>query len=266
MQQSESIAALVAALAKAQGEIRNPALDKAHPHFKGFRYATLGSHIDAIREPLSRNGLILTQGVNSHGNEVSVSTQVAHISGEWMRSTVGMVLPDKATAQNLGAVVTYLRRYAMAAALMLTGDDDTDADEDREARQPQRPAPAPAPSTRDLLDPTPTRRAAPAKAAEAPKAAPAAKPDATRRWPDAGSDSVMLIRAVERDAGVIAVFCSHPVHGSVWVSFPGDYLQMDGVEVGRIAEIAWKWDPAGFYKATGCKAVSYVGSDPEIPY
>lgn len=245
MQTSEQIGKLVTALALAQSQTSNPALDKAHPHFKGFRYASLGAHLDAIRAPFAANGLIVTQGVTSEGNAVTVTTMIAHTSGEWMKSAVGMTLPEKATAQNLGAVVTYLRRYAIAAMCLLTGDDDTDADEDREARQPARPeprqenrsAPAPAPSakaSRDaLFGAEPVKR-------EAPLA-----------WPPDGTDIVTMRKVVDRENGVRAVLCEHPDHGKAWVAFGADFTVAENKRV----TLSWDFDErGGFIRAVEVSA------------
>lgn len=254
MQQSENIGSLVAAMAKAQLEVRNPALDRAHPHFKGFRYASLGAHLDAIREPFARHGLIVTQGVESSDKGVSVTTMIAHGSGEWMRSSVGMDLPERATAQNLGAIVTYLRRYAIASIALLTGDDDTDADEDRIARAPQpaaKPAQAPA---KPAAAPQPVAAPKPAATASALFAttpvgdAPVKRGVALKPWGDAGADIVRVERIVDRDNGVSAVLCSHATEGQVWVSVP---VHMIGAaKVGKTVDLAWAWNAAGFYEAT----------------
>lgn len=227
MQQSQSIGALVAAVAKAQQEIRNPALDKAHPHFKGFKYASLGSHIDAIREPFARNGLMISQGVNSDDMRVSVTTLIAHTSGEWMSSTVGMTLAEKATAQTLGACVTYLRRYALAAMCLLTGDDDTDAEEDRETKVERPPVRA---SQRDVFDPTPVN------------AAPVAARPPAKSWPDDGRDVVIVEKIVPRGE-TNAVLCRHATQGACWVSVPVAGNMPLGV--GDRIELSWKFNHKG---------------------
>lgn len=242
MQQSESIAKLVAALAQAQLIVRNPALDKEHPHFRGFRYASLGSHIDAIREPFAKHGLAIVQGVHSEGQVVSITTMICHNSGEWVKSTVGMTLAEKATAQNIGAAVTYLRRYQMAAMAMLTGEDDTDAEEDRQSKEPppkQRPAaPAPASKRDDVFSPQPVGTAAKTKAAS------------SRKWPDSGTDVVVVEKIVDR-GDVLALLCGHATHSTAWISSPkamAEWVRVDGK-----IELSWSWNEAGFYEAKDIK-------------
>ena len=256
MQQSDSIAALVAALAKAQMEVRNPSLDRAHPHFKGFRYASLGSHLDAIREPFAKHGLIVTQGVNSEGDRVSVTTQIAHTSGEWMRATVGITLAERAKAQDLGAAVTYLRRYAIASIAMLTGDDDTDADEDRAAKEPPRREPPRQESRRDVFDPTPVAK----------PSAPASKGSMVAgKWGAKGADCVRPRKIAPRGDGVTAVLCDHAVHGSQWVAFPEAVAA--AITEGSLIDIEWKWNDKGFYESAVATPVKRTkAGDIEIPF
>jgi len=255
MRQSEQIGSLVTALAKAQGEIRNPALDSVNPHFKN-RYASLGAHLDAIRVPFAKNGLVLTQAVESEDGRVSVTTMVAHASSEWMASTVSMPLPDRATAQNLGAIVTYLRRYAIASVALLTGEEDDDGDADRTARQPQHtrvpaaPAPAPAPT------PAPAAREAlfgsqPVKPAAKPAAK--AKSDAPMTWTPDGTEVVTMRKVVQRDGGSVAVLCEHPDYGTSWVQFGADIANA-AVE-GKRAELTWDFNERGaFLRAVEVRA------------
>ena len=60
MQTSEQLQDLAAALATAQGEMAGARKDTANPFFKSS-YADLQSVWDAIREPLSSNGLSVIQ-------------------------------------------------------------------------------------------------------------------------------------------------------------------------------------------------------------
>jgi hypothetical protein len=242
MQQSESIAKLVTALAQAQLIVKNPTLDKEHPHFRGFRYASLGSHIDAIREPFAKHGLAIVQGVQSEGQVVSITTMICHNSGEWVKSTVGMTLAEKATAQNIGAAVTYLRRYQMAAMALLTGEDDTDAEEDRQEKEPppkpRAAAPAPAAKRDDVFSPQPVGTAAKAKASS------------SRKWPDSGNDIVRVEKIVDR-GDVIALLCGHAVHSTAWISAPKSMLQ--DVKAESNIELSWSWNESGFYEAKSIK-------------
>ena len=146
MNQSEIITDLAGALAKAQAEIRNPAFDSTNPHFKN-RYASLASHVDAVRAALPRFGLSVVQFVESpERDRVTVTTRILHASGQWIESCVGCASGGK--VQELGSAVTYLRRYALAAIVGIVGEEDDDGESDRSTRERApvaRPAAAPAP-------------------------------------------------------------------------------------------------------------------------
>lgn len=124
MEKSESIGALAAALAKAQGQAKGALKENSNPFFKS-KYADLASVVAAIREAFSSNGLAYTQIMHHTGNQdVAVETVLLHSSGEWMSCGV-LVLPvTKADAQGVGSAVTYARRYSLQAAVGIAAEDD----------------------------------------------------------------------------------------------------------------------------------------------
>lgn len=120
---SGALDAFFAALAKAQGEIRNAAKDALNPHFKS-RYADLASIAEACRAPLAKNGISVVQMPTNGGNAIKVTTLLGHASGQWMSSTIS-VSQTKLDPQAIGSAITYLRRYSLAAmAGVAPGDDD----------------------------------------------------------------------------------------------------------------------------------------------
>jgi hypothetical protein len=122
LDQSPSLGALAAALAKAQGEMSSAAKDKTNPHFKS-KYADLAASWDACRSALSKNGLAVVQRVSDHKDGVSVRTRLLHASGEWMESTLVVPIAQR-TAQAIGSSATYARRYALQAMVGVAADDD----------------------------------------------------------------------------------------------------------------------------------------------
>lgn len=114
---------LATALAAAQGQMAHAAKDSKNPHFKSS-YASLASVLDAIREPLSANGLAIVQHPSrTEGGLVCVETILLHKSGEFVSS----VLSAKAaqdTPQGIGSTITYLRRYGLMAVVGIAADDD----------------------------------------------------------------------------------------------------------------------------------------------
>lgn len=145
MKTSESIASLAAALAKAQSVIEGAIKDKANPAFRS-RYADLAAVWDAIREPLTANGLSLIQmpDTGDLGEPVLV-TRLLHASGEWLEGTYALN-PVKTDPQGYGSAITYARRYAaMAVCGVAPEDDDGNAASgrsDKAAPVAQKAAPA----------------------------------------------------------------------------------------------------------------------------
>lgn len=130
MQRSEQINELAAALCKAQGEMEGASKDKENPHFRS-KYADLGAVWDAIREPLAKNGLSVTQWMRSAGSDgahaVEVETMLMHASGQWISDTFAVPV-SKIDAQGYGSAATYSRRYSLMAAVGIAPvDDDANA-------------------------------------------------------------------------------------------------------------------------------------------
>lgn len=150
MNTSPTIGAIAKALAAAQAEIENVTKDKTNPAFKS-QYATLAAVLDVCRPVLSKHGIALIQSPGNDGNAVTLTTTLAHESGEYMSSTVGVV-PGKFDAQGLGSAVTYLRRYALAAICGVAQEDDdgnaaSNAQNRAQSHDTQRGQPATAPTT-----------------------------------------------------------------------------------------------------------------------
>jgi len=126
MPTSPTIAALAAALVKAQSAMGGAKKDSTNPHFK-TAYADLASVWDACRAPLANAGLSVVQLVSSDATHAIVETILAHSSGEWVSSTLAVPL-TKVDAQGLGSAITYGRRYALAAIVgVCPADDDGEA-------------------------------------------------------------------------------------------------------------------------------------------
>lgn len=136
MKHSESINEIGAALAKAQKVMKGAKRDSANPFFKS-KYADLAAVADACRDALSDNGIAVVQPPSSTDDgRVCVETMLVHSSGQWM-SEVLAVKPKDDGPQALGSVITYLRRYALAAfAGVAPEDDDAEAAEGRKDAKP----------------------------------------------------------------------------------------------------------------------------------
>lgn len=137
MNQSPTLGALGAALAKAQGSMSFALKDSANPFFKS-NYADLTSVWEACRDALSKNDLSVVQTNEPLAGHVSLRTTLIHKSGEWIAGTTVLKL-TKDDAQGYGSASTYARRYALSAIVGVTADDD----DGNAATGKQEPAKAP---------------------------------------------------------------------------------------------------------------------------
>ena len=156
MKTSEHVSELFEALAKSQGEIQAAKMDSVNPFFKS-KYADLNSVWAACRIPLTKNGLSVIQSpeVDIEQQRVILVTRLCHSSGQWVENELS-VIPGKSDIQGIGAVITYMRRYALSSMVGISADEDTDGNQDvtptangvqaRQTKQvnvPQNPEPRP---------------------------------------------------------------------------------------------------------------------------
>jgi ERF superfamily len=135
---SESIGTIAAALAKAQAELTNPekslvaTIRSPFPREgdRSFRYAPLSSGLDIVRKGLGRHEIATIQAtaIDKDAGLLRLTTVLAHSSGEWISSEWPVCpIADIASAQRMGAALTYARRYALFTLVGIAGEDDLDA-------------------------------------------------------------------------------------------------------------------------------------------
>jgi hypothetical protein len=135
---SETFAALAAALAKAQAHLVNPeksltatiAGGRPGEAARSFRYAPLSSGLEIVRKTLSEHELaiIQTTAVDQASRMLTLTTMLAHSSGEWIASYWPVCsVTEVANPQRMGAALTYARRYALFTLVGIAGEDDLDA-------------------------------------------------------------------------------------------------------------------------------------------
>jgi ERF superfamily len=135
---SESIGTIAAALAKAQAELTNPekslvAIIRSpfpREEDRAFRYAPLSSGLEIVRKGLGRHEIatIQTTTIDKDAGLLRLTTVLAHSSGEWISSEWPVcAIADIASAQRMGAALTYARRYALFTLVGIAGEDDLDA-------------------------------------------------------------------------------------------------------------------------------------------
>lgn len=116
---------LAAALAKAQGEMKNATLNKINPHFKS-KFADLAAVRDATIPALAKNGLSIVQFTKMGDGNLSLITRLMHESGESIDGEYP--LPGAGTApQAMGSALTYAKRYCWSAMCGIAADEDDDA-------------------------------------------------------------------------------------------------------------------------------------------
>src|SRR3954469_6657420 len=135
---SETIGAIAAALAKAQGELTNPeksliaTIRSPFPREgdRSFRYASLGSGLEIVRKSLGQQEIatVQTTAIDQATGQIQLTTLLAHASGEWISSDWPVCSASETSApRRMGAALTYARRYALFALVGIAGEDDLDA-------------------------------------------------------------------------------------------------------------------------------------------
>lgn len=128
MKTSESIIELAKAMAAFQGEVKQPTKDGNNPHFRSS-YVTLDGVVAAVTETASKHGLSFMQFPINDGERIGVKTLVMHTSGEFIESEPVYSMPMKKDPQAAGSVITYLKRYSLAAIFGITSDVDDDGNQ-----------------------------------------------------------------------------------------------------------------------------------------
>jgi hypothetical protein len=135
---SETIGAIAAALAKAQGELTNPeksltaTIRAMNPrdHDQTFRYAALSSGLDIVRKVLGGHEIatVQTTAIDEETGLIRLTTTLAHSSGQWLSSEWPVCpISETAAPRRMGAALTYARRYALFTLVGIAGEDDLDA-------------------------------------------------------------------------------------------------------------------------------------------
>jgi hypothetical protein len=122
MKTSEKIDLIAPAVLAAQKEINNASKDANNPHYKSY-YASLGSVIEAVKDPLNKHGICVMQSLSDGSEGLYLTTRLLHQSGQWIEDVAFTPLP-KLDPQGVGSACTYLRRYSLAALLCITQEDD----------------------------------------------------------------------------------------------------------------------------------------------
>lgn len=132
MRSSETIGELLKALVSYASDSRSVQKNKtacASTPYR-YKYMTLDVIIEMLRDVLPKYGVWFYQIVSTIDDANFVlRTRVFHVSGEWIEDELcfGETAVKGANAtQQMGASITYFRRYALAAFFAIAADEDTD--------------------------------------------------------------------------------------------------------------------------------------------
>jgi hypothetical protein len=127
-------AALNTALAAAQGEFQPIVKDKTvDTGSYSYSYASLDKILAACRPALTKHGLAIVQQLE-HNGQPALRTELRHKDGGVVSSSFPLPrMPE--SIQQLGSLLTYLRRYTITALLGIAAEEDDDG---RQAAEPPK--------------------------------------------------------------------------------------------------------------------------------
>jgi len=123
MKRSDSVSKIIPALLKAQKLMGGATKGAANPYFKS-RYADYGSVLEACKDLLNDNGIVILQPHTFHDGKNFVETTLVHESGEHITSETEVVCAKQNDPQALGSAITYARRYGLQSLLAMPAEDD----------------------------------------------------------------------------------------------------------------------------------------------
>lgn len=137
MEHSPTIGEIAKALGQFQYMVGTVNKDAINPFFKS-KYASFENITTHIKDPLAKNKLTYSQFPDGDG----LTTILMHESGEWIKATAKLTIKDM-TPQGQGSAITYMKRYALSAALGIATDEDDDANAASAPKVAAKPAPKP---------------------------------------------------------------------------------------------------------------------------
>jgi ERF superfamily len=231
IKRSETIGALVGALAAAQGVFGS--LVKTHVNtYTGKKYADLADVIAATQSGMSKNGLSLIQVPirKDDAQEAGVFSILAHSSGEWI--SVELILPATMKAkdgaikfdqQSIGSAITYARRYTWQALVGVAAEEDDDGNAATDQSDPRQDAPKP----KQVRAPEVNKAAAKSDQSSRPNTPTAQKPASQANDPAPAVDSGVPKAIIPPEAPVAHIPVSevkNPSQPETPVSSPSEQL------------------------------------------
>lgn len=140
---------VAAALTNFNLEMENIAKNAKNPFFKSS-YLDLSAIANTVRPLLAKHGLSVIQyPIDDENGRISVNTVLLHKSGQKIEFPGIWVKPSKlGDVQALGSIITYLKRYSIAAILFVAGCEEDDDGEKAVGRGESAPQATQQTSTR----------------------------------------------------------------------------------------------------------------------
>ena len=140
---------VAAALANFNLEMENIAKNAKNPFFKSS-YLDLSAIANTVRPLLAKHGLnVIQYPIDDENGRISVNTVLLHKSGQKIEFPGIWVKPSKlGDVQVLGSIITYLKRYSIAAILFVAGCEEDDDGEKAVGRGESAPQATQQTSTR----------------------------------------------------------------------------------------------------------------------
>jgi hypothetical protein len=131
---------LLQALVKFNNEV-HPIIKGANNPFFKSKFADLATIQMTIKNPLGKNGLVITQANIWTDNQLFVETRIWHSESGENIASVFPVIVNKQAAQDYGSAVSYAKRYSLSGLMNLIIQDEDDDGEKAVGRN--NPAPSP---------------------------------------------------------------------------------------------------------------------------
>lgn len=119
--------------------------DSDNPFHKS-RYASLSKHLEILKPLLKKHGLTVLQMPTGDYDAVGIKTIILHESGATLSERCVIPAEKGMTGQQGGAIITYLRRYSLAALAGVATEDD-DCETDRVIKTASKPVAKPVAKT-----------------------------------------------------------------------------------------------------------------------
>jgi hypothetical protein len=118
------------ALVKMQKELENPVKNKQvkmslkSGRSVSYGYVELDELLQLTKEIIAENDFSVVQSPYDDAEKFGIETMLIHSSGEFIKGRFSKKISGGESAQDLGGIITYFRRYHILSMLNLAQEDD----------------------------------------------------------------------------------------------------------------------------------------------